>query len=175
MRHVTNAEMTLQDLFAGVLHFAAQHPKVMLVVLAFCFYKFVRAVHRRQLRRRRRSDGYGLPPSYRVPPSLPAPPPPIVRPVAPPRPQRVPGHPDYCPCRGCRAAAVAETAAAMPPPSDEIAPVLFEAPCDHRLGVEAVYVGGELMRYTCRDGRCYATWPPGTPFPPGTAIHDPEA
>jgi hypothetical protein len=168
--------LTLDDLFAGIVHFAVLHPIVLWVFLAFCLYKSGRAIGvgggpPRSVRRR--DGGSDLPPSYRVPPAPPRPP----APPKPPKPAyRLPGHPANCSCGLCNPAAPAAAAVTqMPPPSDEIAPPSFERPCAHARGVEAVRAGGELMRYTCRNGRCYATWAPGTRFPAGTAIHDPEA
>jgi hypothetical protein len=87
-----------------------------------------------------------------------------------------------CACLACKArrqpAAPAERAApaepagaAMPAPSAGVAPPPAAAPCTHGGGVEAVWAGGELMRYTCANFRCHATWPPGTAFPAGTTIH----
>jgi len=55
--------------------------------------------------------------------------------------------------------------AAMPAPSDALADA--DQPCAHP-GVEEVWAGGRLIRYTCANWRCPAVWPPGTTFPPGT-------
>lgn len=125
----------------------AHHRPAAIIPLFLLWWLMVRTVIRPQRRRSRVR--------YRASDSFPSRPP--SRPVSPPPQQVVIGQ-----------RTGGSLPAAMPEPSDAVAPV--ERPCRHEEGVEAVIVGGELMRYTCANWRCTATWPPGAKFPAGTVI-----
>ncbi len=168
--HHDDAIGGLFDLFAsGVAH---RNP-VAIAVFALWVWLTVRIVVR-VLSPRPRGTSY-LPrggctraSSYLTQPARP-------RPVSPPTPARPSGHPDYCPCKYCRPVREAEEAAAarLPEPSQDLEPV--ETGCRHEAGVATVRDRyGTLLRYACANGRCDAVWGPGTQFPPGTVILDPE-
>jgi hypothetical protein len=167
----------------------AHHNPAAVAVFGLLFWLMVRIVARPRRRSYRvRSRAYDPFRSRPVPPS----PSPsrrvIVRPEAPARPPRyrLPGHAADCRCGLCNPASAPLDPAAvafgrapgtdpyqtrpavMPEPSDAVAPA--EHPCRHQDGVEAVVVGTELMRFTCANWRCEATWPPDAKFPAGTVI-----
>jgi hypothetical protein len=163
---------TLSELLLLLAHgIATRNPAAMLVPFVMLFWILRRVISGPRRTRVPRRDTYSyLPPRFPEP-YRPAVPPGPARPAVPPGPARRAGHPDYCPCRDCRAASVTPEPEPMrPPPSARTEP----GPCRHELIATVRDRDLRLLRYTCANWQCDTVWPPDTEWPPGTKMYDPR-